>query len=140
MNEHIKALGLRAFKEAKADFLRDKHLIAVAYVVSGAEILDFNLTFEGKEQKESAYAELVKIAKEKNADAIITINDARSAHGESQEARECLYLSISGPNLSTWSRCLFYERRGQEIVFEEEVDSENDILNLLPGWPDQSCM
>jgi hypothetical protein len=133
-----KSYGLKALEVAKKDLCRDKYLIPVAFVVMDDEILDFNLTFDDYEQKRSVYAELVKVAKAKNARAVITINDSTitSAPGtESEESRqECIYLTVSGHNFQTWSVSVPYRRAGSEIVFEKAIESTTDVLNLLPGW------
>ncbi len=133
-----KSYALKALEVARKDLCRDKYLIPVAFVVMDDEILDFNLTFDDYEQKRSVYGELVKVAKAKNARAIITINDSTSTSApgtESEESRqECIYLTVSGPNFQTWSVSVPYRRAGPEIVFEKAIESTTDVLNLLPGW------
>jgi hypothetical protein len=148
MNINLKHYALKAMETAKEDLRRDKHLLPVAFVVTNNDLFDFSLDFEDEEQKASVYAELVDIAKKKGARAIITINDAtvrnpvkRSldphAGGEvnTRETQECIYLSVSGPHIQTWTICLPYERNGNEIVFGNPSETLDDILNLLPGWP-----
>jgi hypothetical protein len=78
---------LEALEVAKTDLSRDKYLIPIAFVVLGDEIVDFNLKFDDDKQKRSVYAELVEVARAKNARAIITINDATitSAPGTQSE-------------------------------------------------------
>jgi hypothetical protein len=144
----IRDYAVKALETAKEDLRRDKYLIPVAFIVTDEEILDFNLQFEDAEQKASAYENLVQIAKQKSARAIITLNDAKltdPVRGKASEAastwaddaneKECIYVTISGPSIQTWSVCLPYERRDDEIVFGEPIESMNDLLNLLPGWP-----
>ena len=138
-----KSYALNALEVAKDDLCRDKNLIPVAFVVTDDGVADFNLTFDGYEQKLSVYAELVRVAREKNARAIITINDSTvtSAAGTLGEElrKECIYLTISGPNFQTWSLLVPYRRVGQEIVFEKATESTDDVLNLLPGWTRDSA-
>lgn len=132
MKPNLKIRAREALEEAKVALQRDKHLIPVAYVLTSEGVLDFALTFEGSEQKQAVYRELIRIAKEKNATGIITINDSHCA--DKGIRRECLYVAVSGPGIETWSLCLFYARVGNEIVFEEEAETVGDALNLLPGW------
>lgn len=107
---------------------------------------DFNLQFEDSSQKTSVYEELVKFAKKKNARAIITINDAHigepgSAEGyyrgklAAEKAPECIYLTISGPAIPTWSLALPYAHVENEIVFGTPDESLGDSINFLRGWP-----
>ena len=138
-----KSYALNALEVAKGDLCRDKYLIPVAFVVMDDEVADFNLTFADYEQKLSVYAELVRVAREKNARAIITINDstvACAAGTRSEESRkECIYVTVSGPNFQTWSVLVPYQRVGQETIFEKAIESTDDVLNLLPGWTGDSA-
>lgn len=146
MTTGLKECALKALETAKEDLCRDKYLIPVAFVVTDEEVFDFNLQFEDAEQKISVYRELVDIAKQKRARAIITLNDARvtqrtgggyplNTPQEGGEEKECIYITVSGPSIQTWSLCLPYERVGEKIVFGEPNETLNDLLNLLPGWP-----
>jgi hypothetical protein len=146
----LREYALKALDTAKEDLCRDKYLIPVAFIVTDEEVLDFNLQFEDAEQKILVYRELVDIANEKCARAIITLNDARvtdrtggaggyavytpTPSGRGEE-RECIYVTVSGPSIQTWTLCLPYERVGDKIVFGEPSETFNDLLNLLPGWP-----
>lgn len=136
MTIDLRAEALAALEEAKRDLQRDGYLLAVALIFADGELLDFNLSFEGPGAKKAAYTELVRIAKEKGALAIITINDSRSRGGASGESRECLYMTVSGHGQAhVWTVCCYYERIGGQIFFTEQVESEGDILSLLPDWP-----
>ncbi|PYU06726.1 MAG: hypothetical protein DMG33_07000, partial [Acidobacteria bacterium] len=125
---NLKRYALRALEVAKEDLRRDKFLIPVAFIVVGDQVSDFSVQFKDPNQKALVYSELVRIAKEKRADAIITINDAKLTNmvsarsgGAKQDLRtnegtqDCIYLTVSGPAIRTWSVCLPYERAGYEI-------------------------
>jgi hypothetical protein len=144
---HLKRYALKVLATAKEDLRRDGYLIPVAFVIADDEILDFNVQFENGEQKLSVYAKVVEIAKERSARAIITVNDARIKNelgaGNLQSTRdanatetpnECIYVTVSGPAIKTWTVSVSYERIGSEIRFHRELESSGDILNLLPGW------
>ncbi len=94
-----RSYALKALEDAKKDLSRDKYLIPVAFIVIDDEVVDFNLSFDDYEQKRAVYGELVKVAKARNARAIITINDSTITDAERDESRqECIYLTVSGPH------------------------------------------
>jgi hypothetical protein len=133
----LKQLAMQMLKQAQEDLKRDRHLIPVALVVGDDEVLDFTLTFEGQEEKQFVYSELVRVAREHNAHAIITINDARLSDDNNLGGNgfsDCLYLTISGPSLVTQSTSVAYESRGDQIAFGEQIETTGDRLNLLKGW------
>jgi hypothetical protein len=78
------------------------------------------------------------LAKAKNAKAIITINDANMTDALGKDSaglpNECIFVTVSGPNIPTWTVSVSYRREGSEIIFEKLIESQDDILNLLPGW------
>ena len=136
MNISPREYALKALHKAREDLRRDKYLIPVAFVVTDADILDFTLDFGDTDQKASAYAELVEIAKQKGGRAIITINDAKiKDQAGGKTAQECIYVTVSGPEMQTWSVSQPYTKVGDEIVFGQPSETSNDFLNLLRGWP-----
>jgi len=146
MDIDLKKRALEALEAAKDDLTRDGYLIPVAFIVTNLEILDFNLDYEDEDQKASAYAKLVEVARKQGGSAIITVNNARCGEPgtldgyypgklEIEGAPECIYITVSGPAITTWSVTVPYVRRGKEIVFGNAVEAFDDSLNLLPGWP-----
>ena len=132
--------AFKALDVAKQDLRRDKYLLPVAFILTDAEIIDFNLKFSGADQKASVYAKLVEIARQKGGRAIITVNDGVKTDPTSAEKakQDCIYVAVSGPQIPTWSVTLPYLKVGNEIYFEDPTESLNDFLNLLPGWPSQA--
>lgn len=129
----IREIAFRALEQAKNDLSRDKHLIPIALVITEDEVLDFALTFENPEEKESAYSQLLAIAKEHRADAIVTVNDAKLS-----DTGDCLYLTLSGPKMPTQSISVAYESVGGEIVFGRQSETTGDHLRLLQGWAQEN--
>jgi hypothetical protein len=138
---HLKHYALKALATAKEDLRRDGYLIPVAFVIADDGILDFNVQFEGKEHKRSVYAKVVEIAKERNARAIITVNDAGIKNdlvsknlqptGEAtatEMLNECIYVTVSGPTIKTWTVSVSYERTGSEIRFHRGLESSDNPL------------
>jgi hypothetical protein len=139
--------ALAALETAKEDLRRDGYLLPVAFVVTDAEIIDFNIRFKDQNEKSCVYSKLVELAREKNAKAIITINDAqvteptqkddsetRQKSAEDGIREECLYMTISGPGIQTWTVSVPYYRATSGIIFGKQFETTDDILNLLPGW------
>lgn len=148
MSVNLREQALKAIEDAKADLSRDKYLVPVALVVTEDGLSDFTLDFENSDQKLSAYRELVNIARVNNARAIITVNDARisgpsdfqrlfSTPGNANEGAgsDCIFVTVSGPAIRTWTVCLPYERIGDNFAFGSPNETFDDFLNLLPGWP-----
>lgn len=133
-----KSYALKALDNAKRDLCRDKYLIPTAFIITDDEVLDFNLPYEDREQKLSVYSKLVELAKAKNARSIITINDANVTDAPGKDGaglpNECIFMTVSGPNIETWTVSVSYRREGSGIIFEKPIESQDDILNLLPGW------
>jgi hypothetical protein len=129
--------ALKALEGAKQDLRRDRYLLPIAFIFTDSEILDFNLNFDDAEHKALVYSKLVEAAKERGARAIITLNDATETYptSEGNLKRDCIYVTVSGPQLTTWSLSLPYTKAGNEIHFGEPTETSNDFLNLLRGWP-----
>jgi hypothetical protein len=148
MKVDLKHCAKEALETAKTDLCRDGYLDPVAFIVTGHGILDFNLDYGDEEQKASAYSNLVEVARKQAGTAIITVNDARCGEEGSLEgyypgkleiegAPECIYITVSGPAIRTWSISVPYSRRGDQFVFENPIEEFDDALNFLPGWPSE---
>jgi len=148
MKTNLRNYALKALESAKEDLRRDKYLLPVAFIVTDNDVFDFNLQFEDADQKKSVYAELVALARQKAARAIITINDATVtsdleadslgttvAIADRKTKQDCIFLTVSGPSIPTWSLSMPYTSVGNEIVFGEPTETVNDVLNLLSDWP-----
>ena len=145
VNTILKRHALEALETAKEDLRRDGYLLPVAFVVTDEGTIDFNIQFKDQNEKSWVYSKLVEVAKEKNAKAIITINDAQITKPPQEDnsqpelagdgiGKECLYLTISGPGVQTWTVSVPYYRATSGIIFGKQLEATNDILNLLPGW------
>jgi len=143
----VKKFALRVLEDAKEDLVRDKYLLPRGIIVREDETLDSLLHFEGTEEKQRVYRELVKKAREHNALAIITVNDAYWGGDEDRDLEgyypgklaakgspECVLLTISGPTIESWSVRVPYKQLDGEISFGPAVESSGDQLNFLEGW------
>jgi hypothetical protein len=144
----IKELALKAIEQAKQDLQRDKHLVPAAFIVKDNEAVKFVLTFEGPGEKRAIYDQLIDIAKSQKALAIVTVNDAYCSETgsadlsdtyyegklEAERSCECIYATLSGPAIVTWSIIIPYARNGEEIIFRPGIEHFGDHLGLLRGW------
>jgi hypothetical protein len=108
--------------------------------------------FADHQEKNVAYQELVKAAREANALALVTCNDAYWKNDASPEylegyypgklaadrATECLMLTVTGPSLHTWCVDVPYERLGKTIRFGESSESLGEEVGFLENWREGS--
>jgi hypothetical protein len=71
----LKALAYELLHEAQESLQRDGHLNPVAVVITADENLIFDLEFETDEQREDIYGEMMDAVRQRNALAILTVND-----------------------------------------------------------------
>lgn len=127
---------------------REEYGCAMVVVVSPDGIhLDFP-KFEGEDSKRAAYEHLVRFAKEKNATAIVTLNnawtkaadyrgeldDVQAGELNSLNASPCLLITISGPGIKSLALEMAYELSDTEVRFGSLQPLESVEVNLLPGW------
>src|SRR5260370_26069877 len=112
----LKALAHELLHEAQQSLQIEGHLNPVAIVITPLENLILDLEFESSEEREEIYAEMMDLAREKNATAIITVNDIYLSdsgtpallHGEgwgslAESAREVVMITVSGAGFETWT-------------------------------------
>jgi hypothetical protein len=145
----LKALAYELLHEAQQALQQEGHLNPVAVVITPNENLIFDIEFEGDEEREDIYAEMMDVAKEQNALAIVTVNDVYlddsgepvQLHGEgwgdlAQSAKEAVVINVSGSGFETWSLVCAYFRRGEQIVFQPSREALNPggEVDLLGDW------
>lgn len=145
----LKALAYELLHEAQQSLQQEGHLNPVAVVITPNENLIFDIEFEGDEEREDIYAEMMDVAKEQNALAIVTVNDVYlddsgspvQLHGEgwgnlAESAKEAIMITVSGSGFETWSLVCAYFRRGEQIVFQPSREALNPggEVDLLGDW------
>ncbi len=143
----LQAYARNVMEGAKKCLVEDGYLQAFASLICDSEIVGYSLGFEGYEEKTRVYREVVAIAKELNAIAIVTLNDVRTAtdkmvnpgeyyYGrlEEMKAPEAIVVCVSGPTIPTWKLDLPYGRADGGINFGELSVETEVMLNMLPGW------
>jgi hypothetical protein len=145
----LKALAYELLHEAQQSLQKEGHLNPVAVLITPGENLILDIEFENDEEREEIYAELTDVAKEKNAIAVVTVNDVylddsgepARLHGEgwgalAESPREAIVITVSGGGFETWSLACPYFSRGEEVVFQpsREVSNPGGEVDLLGDW------
>jgi hypothetical protein len=145
----LKALAHELLHEAQQSLPEEGHLNPSAVVITPDENLIFDLEFESDDEREEIYADMIDVAKEQNATAIITVNDiyledsGAPARLEgpgwealTQSAMEAVVVTVSGSGFETWSLLSPYFRRGEQIVFQpaHEMRNPGGEVELLGDW------
>lgn len=145
----LKALAHELLHEAQQSLQDEGHLNPSAVVITPEENLIFDLEFESDDEREEIYAEMIEVAKDQNASAIITVNDIylddsgspvrlEGAGWESlaASAMEAVIVTVSGSGFETWSLVSPYFRRGEQIVFQPPRETRNPggEVELLGDW------
>lgn len=150
----LKALAYELLHEAQQSVQEEDHLTPTAIVITPDENLIFEVEYDSEDEREEIYCDLVEIALEKNASAIITVNDvyldshpgARIALEGSgwgnlaESASEAVIITISGSGFETWSLVCPYFRQGDRIIFQpaQEKRDPGGELELLGDWTGSS--
>ena len=147
MDLNLRTYAFDLIEQAKQNLRQDGCLFPVAFIVTPETILVSGVRFETPEEKQEAYQAVIEAARQHLALAIITLNDAhygRPAPGQTashvpgrlaaEGAPECIFLSVSGPDITTWSVTVPYKRPADGIAFEPPEEFEGGDFNLLPGW------
>jgi hypothetical protein len=145
----LKSLAYELLHEAQQSLQIEGHLNPVALLITPAENLILDVEFENDEEREEIYAEVMDVAREKNAAAIITVNDVylddsgapARLHGAgwgdlAESAREAIMITVSGSGFATWSLvCPYFSSDGQ-IVFQPSREAPNPggEIELLGDW------
>jgi hypothetical protein len=145
----LKALAYELLHEAQQSLQEHGYLNPVAVVITPRENLIFDVEFESEEEREEVYAEMMDVAREKSAVAIITVNDVYlddsgtrpSLEGEgwgslSESAHEAIMVTVSGGGFETWSVMTPYSSRGEQMLFQpaRELPNPGGEIDLLGDW------
>lgn len=146
----LKALAYEFLHEAQQSLRSDGYLNPTAVVITPEENLIFDIEFESQEERDEIYSEMMEVAQQKNASAIITVNDVypddtsgEPAHLEGPEwgamsnsPGEAIMITVSGGGFETWSLLSPYFRREDRIVFHpaKEVRNPGGEVELLGDW------
>jgi hypothetical protein len=145
----LKALAYELLHEAQQSMQIEGHLNPVAVIITPGENLILDVEFDSDEEREEIYSEMTEVAREKNAAAIITVNDVyledsgapARLHGEgwgslAESAREAIMITVSGGGFETWSLVCPYFARDSQVIFQPSREASNPggEVDLLGDW------
>ena len=145
----LKSLAYELMREAQQQLQQENHLTPTAVVITPHENLILDLEYDNDEEREDLYSELVEVALQKSALAIVTVNDVYlDSSGSiamlegpgwgmlSESAAEAIMITISGSGFDTWSLLCPYYRRGDQLVFQpmQEKLEPGAEVELLGDW------
>lgn len=146
----LKALAYEFLHEAQHSLQSDGYLNPTAIVITPDENLIFDIEFETDEERDEIYSEMMEVAQQKNAGAIITVNDVFPDNGRGAPAQlqgegwgalaespvEAIMITVSGSGFETWSLICPYFRRDERINFQPAREARNPggEVELLGDW------
>lgn len=145
----LKALAHELLHEGQQSLQQDGHLNPTAVVITPHENLIFDLEFETDEERDEIYAEMMDTARQENAVAIITVNDAFLNDTAAQvqlagdgwgklaeSSAEAIIVTVSGSGFETWTLISPYLRRGDLVSFQpaKEMPDPGGEVELLGDW------
>ena len=145
----LKSLAYELLHEAQQSMQIEGHLNPVAVIITPGENLILDVEFDSEEEREEIYSEMTEVAREKNAAAIITVNDVNlddsgtpaRLHGEgwgtlAEFPREAIMITVSGAGFETWSLICPYFTSENQVVFQPTRAGVNPggEVELLGDW------
>ncbi len=145
----LKALAYELLHESQQSLQEEDHLTPTAIVITPEENLIFEVEYDSEEEREEIYTDMVEIALEKNATAILTVNDVYLDNSTAkvtlegpawgnlaESANEAVIVTVSGSGFETWSLVCPYFRQGDQIIFQpaQEKRDPGGELELLGDW------
>jgi hypothetical protein len=145
----LKALAYELLHEAQHSLQIEGHLNPVAVIITPGENLILDVEFGSDEEREEIYEEMMEVAREKNAAAIITVNDVylddsgaparlqgEGWGGVAESAREAIMVTVSGGGFETWSLVCPYFSRDDQVIFQPSREAPNPggEVDLLGDW------
>lgn len=133
---------------AQENLRQDGYVQPAAFLVTAEEVQCWSVSFNGYQEKEATYNEIVKKACELDAEVIVTLNDAfignkydAATYEWGEAARdpkgECIFVTTSGPGLENWTKEVAYHRSKDGIVFSAATEEKNSFIGMLGDWSKQ---
>jgi hypothetical protein len=143
----LKEFALGMLETAKENLQNDGQLVPVAFAITASHIHCYLVSFADHREKPLAYSKLIEAAREQEAAALITCNDALIGENAGPEAieayypgrlaaenaKECIMLIVSGPAIQTWTAEVPYERLDR-IEFGDVRQEVGGEVGFLEGW------
>jgi len=138
----------RAMMESSIDVLtNDDFLVASALIITDENIHGIYVSYDGQDEKEQVYGEVVKYARRVKAIAIVTVNDSYVGEPDDVEdyypgklkeigSKEAIMITISGPGIKSKVLRVMYERVKGRIRFGQVEEEDGITIGLLHDWAD----
>lgn len=150
MND-LRETAYQILEIAKENLQNDGYLQAGAFLMTDAQMLICPIEpFQNENEKTAAYQKVISAAREHDAHAIITLNDAHmgkkgQATAEwlegyywgklaAEGADECILMTVSGPAIANWTVTVPYTRAAERILFAEPIEETGGELAVMRGW------
>src|SRR5258708_38420199 len=143
----LKAMAYELLHEAQEAMQEEGSLAPTAIVITPTENLIFDIEYADEDEREEIYAQRVDTALDKDAVAVVTVNDVHldgqgnlvklQLPGEPAERpAEAIRIVISGSGFESWSLPCPYFRQGDRLVFQPAAEKRDPTaeLELLGGW------
>jgi hypothetical protein len=138
----LKQFASGLLERAKEHLQGDGYVQSAVFLVTSSEVQCYSVSFAGSEEKDATYREVVQRAREVDAHAIITLNDAYVGDESSSTGYEwgqiakdpkgeCLFLTVSEPGLENWTKEIEYRREHDGIVFSPPTEELNSFIGML---------
>lgn len=150
---NLKSLAHELLREAQQELREEGHLTPTAVLITPHENLILDIEYDTEDEREELYAQLSDVALEKNALAIVTVNDVYLESSESaarlegpgwgalaESPTEAILITVSGGGFDTWTLTAPYFHRGSQIIFHpaEEKRDPGAEVELLGDWTGQT--
>ena len=148
--DDFRPLALKLFEIEKNRLLEEKqeYSCAVVIVVTPEGRYYEEAEVGSEHEMDVIYRAIVERAKANSATAIITINTGRAKDVEGdqelnsyrwgqlaeEDQPQCLFLTVSGPNIGPLRISLPFSLENDQVVLGEQTDFEAVVLSMLPNW------
>jgi len=142
----LKRFASGLLERAQENLRQDGYVQSAVFLLTNTDLQCYSVAFSGYKEKEGTYEEVFQKAREGNAVAIVTLNDAyvgtKLDPDEEYEwgqvaadpKGECLFVTISGPDLENWTKEVQYRRGPDGLCFSSPVEERNALIGLLGEW------
>jgi hypothetical protein len=144
----LREFALGVLEIAKENLRNDGQLVSTVFAITASHIHCYSVSFANHDEKPLAYSKLIEAAREQEATALITCNDAHIGDKAgpdvieayypgklaAENAKECIMLVVSGPAIKTWSAEIPYQRANGRIEFGDVHEQVGGEVGFLEGW------
>jgi len=143
----LHAYAQEVMEVSKDNLVNDDYLVALTFIITKDSIHGIQIAFEGQDEKEKVYSEVIEYARTVEAVAIVTVNDSYIGEPDDVEdyypgklkeigSKEGIMVTISGPGMKSKVLRAIYERVNGRINFGQVEIEDGITIGLLHDWAD----